>query len=113
MAGIFDTLNRELEHFGKRAQQALDEGKLQLERFRLLRERDEAAKRLGFLFHQRERGRSVDPQEIDAWLQRIDAHEASIARIEREMASTKGESVTVSEVPPPASAQTGEAEVVK
>ena len=92
MAGIFDTLNRELVHFGKRAQQALDEGKLQLERFRLLRERDEAAKRLGFLFHQRERGRTVDPQEVDAWLLRIDAHESSITRVEREMAASRGRS---------------------
>jgi hypothetical protein len=113
MAGIFDTLNRELETFGKRAQQALDEGKLQLERFRLQRERDEAARKLGYLFHRRERGRTVDPLEIDAWLQRMDAHDAAIARVEREMASTRGESVTVSDVPPPAGAQTGEAEVVK
>ncbi len=113
MAGILDTLNRELETFGKRAQQALDEGKLQLERFRLQRERDEAAKKLGYLIHRRDRGRTVDPLEVDAWMQRIDAHDASIAKVEREMAATRGESVTVSEAPAPASAQTGESEIVK
>lgn len=113
MAGIFDTLNRELEHFGKRAQQALDEGKLQLERFRLLRERDEAAKRLGILVHRRERGHATDGQEIDSWLNRIDTLESSISRVEREMAASKGEAVTVSEAPAPASAQTGESEVVQ
>jgi hypothetical protein len=113
MAGIFDTLNRELETFGKRAQQALDEGKLQLERFRLQRERDEAAKKLGYLFHQRERGRTIEQTELDAWLQRMDAHDAAIMRVEREMATVKGESVTVSDAPPPASAQTGESEVVQ
>jgi hypothetical protein len=113
MAGIFDTLNRELETFGKRAQQALDEGKLQLERFRLQRERDEAARKLGYLFHQRERGRTIEQSELDAWLQRMDAHDAAISRVEREMAATRGESVTVSDVPPPASAQTGESEIVK
>lgn len=113
MAGIFDRLNKELESFGRRAQQALDDGKLQLERFRLLRERDDAAKRLGFLIHRRERGRTVDQLELDAWLQRIDGHDASIARVEREMAARKGESVTVSDSPPPAGAQTGESEIVR
>ena len=113
MAGILDTLNRELETFGKRAQQALDEGKLQLERFRLQRDRDDAARKLGYLVHRRDRGRTVDPLEVDAWMQRIDAHDASIARVEREMAAAKGESVTVSDAPPPATAQTGEAEILK
>ena len=113
MAGIFDRLNTELETFGKRAQRALDEGKHQLERFRLQRDRDEAARKLGYLFHRRERGTTVDPLELDAGLVRIDTIDASIARVEREMAAAKGEAVTVSEVPPPAGAQTGEAEVVK
>lgn len=113
MATLFDRLNKELETFGRRAQQALDDGRLQLERFRLLRERDEAARRLGYLVHRRERGGSVDPLEVDAWLVRIDGHDAAIAKVDRELAATKGESVTVSEAPPPAGAQTGEAEVVR
>jgi hypothetical protein len=113
MARFIDRLNQELETFGRKAQQALDEGKLQLERFRLQRERDEAARRLGYLFHRRERGRTVDPLEIDAWLQRIDRLDEAIAKVEREVAAVKGEAVTVSESPPPASATTGEAEVVQ
>jgi hypothetical protein len=112
MAKILDRLNQELESFGRKAQQALDEGKLQLERFRLQRERDEAARRLGYLFHQRERGHSIDQLEIDAWLTRMDLHDRDIAKVERDLAARKGEAVTVSEAPPPASAQTGEAEVV-
>lgn len=112
MARILDRLNQELESFGKKAQQALDEGKLQLERFRLQRERDEAAKRLGYLFHRRDRGRTVDPLEIDAWLVRMDNLDSEIARVEREIAAKKGEAVTVGEVPPPVGATTGEAEVV-
>jgi len=112
MGGIFDRLNTELETFGKRAQRAMEEGKLSLERFRLQRDRDEAARKLGYLFHRRERGTSVDSLELDAWLTRIDSLDASIARVEREMASTRGEAVTVSQAPPPAGATTGEAEVV-
>jgi hypothetical protein len=113
MARFIDRLNQELESFGRKAQQALDEGKLQLERFRLQRERDEAARRLGYLFHRRERGRTVDQLEIEAWLQRVDQHDEAIAKVERELASRKGETVSVSESPPPASATTGEAEVVQ
>jgi hypothetical protein len=55
----------------------------------------------------------VDQLEIEAWLQRIDQHDEAIAKVERELASRKGEVVSVSETPPPASATTGEAEVVQ
>lgn len=113
MARLLDRLNQELESFGRRAQQALDEGKLRLERFRLQRERDEAARQLGYLIHRRERGRTVDPLEIDAWLVRIDRQDEAIAKVERELAARKGEVVSVSETPPPAAATTAEAEVVQ
>lgn len=113
MAGILDRLNSELETIGKRAKDALDEGRLQIERFRLQRERDEAAKKLGYLVHRRDRGNAVEPLEIDAWMVRIDNFDASIARVDREISAAKGEAVTVSETPAPAGATTGEAEVVK
>jgi hypothetical protein len=43
----------------------------------------------------------------------MDNHDAEIARVERELAARRGEAVVVSEVPPPAGATTGEAEVVQ
>ena len=113
MSGIFDKLNQELETFGKKAQQAIDGGRLHLEKFRLQRERDEAARRLGYLFHRRERGQQAEATEIESWLNRIDEHDAAIAKLEREMAAVKAEAVTVSEAPAPAGATTGEAEVVQ
>jgi hypothetical protein len=112
MASIFDKLNSELESIGRKAEKAIDTGRLQIEKFRLQRERDEAAKKLGYLIHQKERGRTIDPLEIDAWLVRIDVLEESIQKVEREMATSKGEVVSVSTEPPPASAQTAESEVV-
>ncbi|MEO8636549.1 MAG: hypothetical protein ABI587_14835 [Gemmatimonadales bacterium] len=113
MSGIFERLNQELESFGKKAQGALDEGRLQLERFRLQRDRDEAATKLGYLTHQLERGRSVDPAEREAWLAKMDTLDQSISRVEREIATAKGEAVTVNETPAPAGTPTGEAEIVK
>lgn len=113
MSGIFDRLNSELESFGKKAEKAIDTGRLQLEKFRLQRERDEAAKKLGYLSHKRERGLAVEPQEFDAWLVRIDVLDESIQKVEREMATTKAEVVSVSEEPAPAGSTTAESEVVK
>ncbi len=111
MSGIMDRLNNELETIGKQARRALDDGRLQIEKFRLQRERDEAARKLGYLFHQRERGRTIDQLEMDAWLVRIDVLEESIQKVEREMAAEKVEAVTVQTKPAPASATTGESEI--
>ena len=113
MPGIFERLNQELESFGKQAQVAMDSGRLHLDRFRLQRDRDEVATKLGYLTHQLERGRQVDPAEREAWLARMDDLDQSISRIEREIAATKGEEVTVNDTPAPAATPTGEAEVVK
>ena len=66
MAGILDRLNTELEQFGRKAQAALDEGKLRLEFFRLRREQDEAARELGRKVHRRDRGgESTRPPSMD------------------------------------------------
>lgn len=110
MAGLFDRLNQELEGFGKRAQSVLDEGRLQLERFRVQRERDEAARQLGYLVHRRDKGTTVDPLEVDAWLRKIDAANDNLERIERAIAATRPDAVTVTETPatdppPPAEAE--------
>ena len=53
---LFDRLNTELEAFGRKAQSALDEGKVQIELLRVRRRQDNAARDLGILIHRRERG---------------------------------------------------------
>src|SRR5215510_1683024 len=91
MSGILDKLNKELEQFGRRAQAALDEGKLQLEKMRLRREQDEAARQLGRLHYRKTRGQEVDALEFDAYLVKLDSHAASIAQVDRDIAATKTE----------------------
>lgn len=113
MAGFLDRLNQELETYGKRAQQALDEGRLQVEKFRIKRERDEAAKHLGYLYHRKEKGTPVDPLEIDAWVRRIDVANESLERIERTMASMRPDGVTVSEAPAAEATSAPDAEIVR
>lgn len=86
---LFDRLNQELEAFGKKAQAALDEGKLQIELLRTRRRRDNCARDLGLLVHRRERGGEVEPRRVDALLLRLDDLEADIARLERQLADAR------------------------
>ena len=69
---LFDRLNQELEAFGKKAQSALDEGKLQIELLRVRRKQDHGARDLGLLIYRRERGGEAEPRRIDALLLRLD-----------------------------------------
>ena len=86
---LFDRLNQELEAFGRKAQAALDEGKVQIELLRVRRKRDGAARDLGLLIHRRERGGEVEPRRVDALLLRLDELEAEIARLERQVAEQR------------------------
>lgn len=86
---LFDRLNHELEAFGKKAQAALDEGRLQIELLRARRRRDNCARDLGLLVHRRERGGEVEPARVEALLLRLDDHEADIARREGQVAEAR------------------------
>jgi predicted RNase H-like nuclease (RuvC/YqgF family) len=88
-SALFDRLNQELEAFGKKAQSALDEGKLQIELLRMRRRQDNAARDLGLLVHRRERGGEAEPRRIDALLLRLDDLERDIVRLERQIAETR------------------------
>ena len=85
-SNLFDRLNQELEAFGKKAQAALDEGKLQIELLRLRRRQDNAARDLGLMVHRRERGGELEPRRIDALMIRLDDLQAEIARVEQQIA---------------------------
>jgi hypothetical protein len=99
---LFDRLNQELEAFGKKAQAALDEGKLQIELLRLRRRRDNAARDLGLLVYRRERGKEVEPRRTDALMLRIDDLETEIARLERQISEGRRGSGSPGNRPTPA-----------
>ena len=86
---LFDRLNQELSEFGKKAQAALDEGKLQIELLRYRRKQDNAARDLGLLIHRRERGGEVEPRRMDALLLRLDDLQKDIARLEGQVAEAR------------------------
>jgi hypothetical protein len=86
---LFDRLNTELEAFGRKAQSALDEGKLQIELLRVRRRQDNAARDLGMLIHRRERGGEAEPRRVDALLLRLDDLAKEIERLERQIGETR------------------------
>ncbi len=87
---LFDRLNQELEAFGKKAQAALDEGKLQIELLRLRRRLDRAARDLGFLVYRRERGGETETRRFDSLLLRLDDLQAEVTRLESQIAEARG-----------------------
>ncbi|NNG15863.1 MAG: hypothetical protein HKM89_05220 [Gemmatimonadales bacterium] len=113
MSSILDRLNQELEDLSKRAQAALDQGRLKIELMRIRRRQDNAARDLGLLVHRRERGDEVDSARVESLLSRLDEVEQEITKLEREIAAAKEEAVSVDEEPAPSDVPTGEAEVVE
>ena len=101
MPTLFDKLNQELETFGRRAQAAMDEGKLQIELMRVRRQRDNAARDLGLLTYRRERGTDVEDRRVEALMLKLDDLEEEITRLKRQLAAARGETVSVSDEPPP------------
>ena len=107
---LFDRLNQELEAFGKKAQAALDEGKIQIELLRQRRRRDNTARDLGMLIYRRERGGEADQRRVDALLVRLDDVEAEIGRLEGQLAEARARrpnAATAAPVVPEAPASPG------
>ena len=105
-SALFDRLNQELEAFGKKAQSALDEGKLQIELLRVRRRQDNAARDLGLLVHRRERGAEAEPRRIDALLLRLDDLERDIVRLERQISEARRQRASNPASPPVATTGT-------
>ena len=99
---LFDRLNQELEAFGKKAQAALDEGKLQIELLRLRRRQDRAARDLGMLVHRRERGGETETRRFDSLLLRLDDLQAEVTRLETQIAEARRSSPRSSQPQPAA-----------
>jgi hypothetical protein len=96
---LFDRLNQELTEFGKKAQAALDEGKLQIELLRYRRKQDKVARDLGMLIHRRERGGEIEARRVDALLVRLDDLAKDIARLEGQIAEARGQRAAAEQPP--------------
>lgn len=96
--GLWDKLSTELRTAGRAAQDALDEGKIRLEIFRVRQLADKAAQALGYAVHRaRKEGKEADAERIARLEATLGEHEAEARRLEEALAAN-----TSIAAPPPA-----------
>ncbi|HTT69206.1 MAG TPA: hypothetical protein VMF70_14375 [Gemmatimonadales bacterium] len=86
---LIDRLAAGLETLGKKANQALDEGKLRVELMKARRRMDAAARELGYLTYRQAKGTQAPQTDVEALTQRIAEAEAAAARIEAQIAQLR------------------------
>jgi hypothetical protein len=79
---LMDRIASGLETLGKKANQALDEGKLRLDLLRARRRMDGAARNLGYLTYRLATGQGAPDGEIESLTRRIAEAEAEVARVQ-------------------------------
>ncbi len=78
---LMDRVAAGLETLGKRANQALDEGKLRMELVGARRRMDAAARDLGYVTYRQAKGQTASGGEVEALTRRIAEAEAEVTRI--------------------------------
>ncbi len=110
--GLWDKLQDELNRAGKAAQDALDEGRLRLEIFRIRQLADKAAQALGYaVYRAKAKGEEMEPAAWDRLAATLREHEADASRLEAELRNVKdAESASgAAAAPPPADGVAGAA----
>ena len=88
--GLWDKLQVELNRAGRAAQDAIDEGRLRLEIFRVRQLADKSAQALGYAVHRaKAKGEELDPAAWDRLSATLREHEAEATRLEAELAKVK------------------------
>ncbi|MBM4193646.1 MAG: hypothetical protein FJ202_04605 [Gemmatimonadetes bacterium] len=90
--GLLGRLKRELQTAGDAAKDALDEGKVRIEIFRVRQSADAAAQALGYAVHRARRdGKEIEPDALKRLDDVLATHEADAERLQRELARHRGE----------------------
>jgi len=79
---LMDRIAGGLEALGKKANQALDEGKLRVDLLRARRRMDGAARDLGYVTYRQAKGQGAPDGEIESLTRRIAEAEAEVARVQ-------------------------------
>lgn len=102
--GFLDKLQVELNRAGKAAQDAIDEGRLRLEIFRVRQLADKAAQALGYaVYRAKQKGEELDAAAWDRLSATLREHEAEATRLDAELTKVK-EEPPVTEAASPADA---------
>lgn len=88
--GLWDKVQKELDRAGHVAREALDEGKLRIELFRVRQQADKAAQALGYALHRaRQENRELEAEALTRLHETLAGHEAEAKRIEAQLAEAK------------------------
>jgi hypothetical protein len=88
--GLLDKLQVELNRAGRAAQDALDEGRLRLEIFRVRQLADKAAQALGYaVYRAKAKGEELDEAAWERLSATLRDHEAEATRLDAELATLK------------------------
>lgn len=87
---LIDRVAAELDKLGRKANQALDEGKLRMELHRVRRRKDNAARDLGYVAYRQAKGEAPPPGEIETLTRKIAQAEAEVARLQAEIERVRG-----------------------
>lgn len=106
---LFDRLASGLDSLGRRANQALDEGKLRVDLARVRRRMDAAARSLGYLTYRQAKGTAASPSEVDGLVRRIAEAQTEVDRIEAALNEVKRRGGGEARAEPPGTGSEGEA----
>jgi hypothetical protein len=97
---FLDKLQVELNRAGKAAQEAIDEGRLRLEIFRVRQLADKAAQALGYaVYRANNKGEEIDVAAWDRLSATLREHEAEATRLDAELTKLK-EGAPSADAPP-------------
>jgi hypothetical protein len=88
MADLWDKLKGELDKAGKVAQEAIDEGKLRIELFRVRQAADKNAQSLGYaVYRASKEAREPDKESYSKLIAQLAEQDAEMTRLEAELKS--------------------------
>jgi hypothetical protein len=89
---LWDKVKQELDRAGRVAQDALDEGRIRLDAFRVRQQADKAAQALGYAaFRAHQGGRTLDPAELDRLAATLATHESEATRLEAQLEALRAQ----------------------
>jgi hypothetical protein len=85
--GLWEKVQREIDRAGSAAKDALDEGKIRIEIFRVRQQADKAAQALGYAIHRAKRdGKELEADVRDRLEKTLADHEVEAKKLEEELA---------------------------
>jgi len=100
--GFIDRVAAGIDQLGKKAQQALDEGKLRVDLSRVRHRKDNAARDLGYLTYRQSKGEVLPDGEVEVLLRRMTAAAEEIAKLEARIEQVRGRQTAAGpDAPPP------------